>query len=300
MAGDWIKWSKGLTKKREVVVMAAKLGLSRPETAARLMMLFEWCDDNLSDSDFDADGNASLVIGDKVFIDDEVGVRGFADAMASPEVGWLILADGGRVTFPKFDNHNGNTAKKRLYEQKKKAKQRNLVPVLSPNCPQKTGTKTGTRGEETRGDERREEKNSNRDRTDRGEPVGQSLLEDLDLEGEEPLPPLDLEGTDWDHVLRMAEALGRRVPPYTIKDRRQWFKFAVMAEVTFSENWLMDAAEAVVRADKTTKNRQAHLVAVLRSKAAEQGIEASAFRELSRRIEVPADVWKSKVLEVRK
>lgn len=297
MAGDWIKWTKGLVRKREVVVMAAQLGKSRHEIASRLMQVWEWCDDNLSESDFDSDGNASLIIGDKSFVDDEAGLVGFADAMASPDVRWLIPGEGGRVTFPKFDNHNGSTAKKRLYEKKKKAKQR-MSSDSSPKCPQNPGTKTGTRGEERRGDERREE-NSNRDRTDREEPAGQSHLRNSHSGGEE-LQPFDLSHLDWDSVILTAEALAKRVPPFTVQDRRQWLKFAVMANSSFSEHWLMDSAEAVLSVKNHAKNQQAHLVAVLKSKAAEQGVDASTFRGILRRIEIPVDVWKTDVLKVKK
>lgn len=304
MAGDWIKWAKGLTRKREVVVLASKLGRDRREIAGRLMELWEWCDENLSEADFDETGHASLIIGDNCpdFVDETVGLKGFAAAMASPEVAWLVLGDGGRVTFPNFANHNGKPAKTRLLEQKKKARQR----AMSPKCPDDNGTKRGTRGEES---ERREE-NSNRDRPiganrpNQPAPAGQSPLDDsLSKAGKPkagPHPdPIDLEGINWPHVMQMAASLGKRVAPHGVDDRRMWFKFAIIAEVEFSEHWLMDAAEAVVNSVEHRKNRQAHLVAVLKSKAAEEGVSASAFRELLRRIEVPADVWKSDVLKVK-
>jgi hypothetical protein len=296
MAGDWIKWTKGLTKKREVGVLASKLGRDRHEVAGRLMTLWEWCDDNLYDSDYDQSGNASVVIGDKAFVDEMVGLSGFADALASPEVAWLVLGDGGRITFPKFDNHNGNTAKNRLYEQKKKANQRKEALKTSLKCPDETGTtegtKIGTRREETRGDERREE-SSNRERPN-GQPPKKVSLSKAGKE------PVDLAGLDWSHVMSMVQSLAKRVPPFDRSDRRMWFRFGIMAELEFSEHWLLDAAEAVVRAESHKKTPQAHLVAVLKSKAAEEGMPETAFRELLNRIEVPADVWKSDLMKVAK
>jgi hypothetical protein len=87
----------------------------------------------------------------------------------------------------------------------------------------------------------------------------------------------------------MAEAAAKRVPPVTL------------ASVTFGESWIADAAEAVARATETRRTRQAHFVAVLKRKAADQhGIDEPTFTAMVRRIEIPTDVWKSPVLEVRK
>lgn len=301
MAGDWIKWCKGLTKKREVIVMASLLKRDRREVAGRLMELWEWCDDNLSDTDFDTQGNASLIIGDKAldFLDETVGLTGFANAMASPDVCWLVANDGGRITFPNLARNNGSTAKSRLYESARKAKQRQQ---MSQDIRDNPGTETGTREEKS---ERREEK-TNRDRTDR--PIGGlSPLESSSPEGKKrkrPEPvgePLDLSEVDWFRVTHLAESLSKKVPPYSAQDRRQWFKFAVMVERDiFSEHWLLDAAEAVVSAPQHAKNRQAHLVAVLKSKAAEEGMSANDFKGISRRIEIPDDVWNLQILKVSK
>lgn len=292
MAGNWIKWVKGLTRKREVAVLASKLGRDRREIAGRLMELWEWCDDNLSDSDYDESGSASVVIGDKAFIDDTVGLVGFADAMVSPEVAWLVLGDGGRITFPNFASHNGNTAKNRLYEQKKKANQR----ILSPKCPAETGTKIGTRREEN---ERREE-NSKRGGTPNGNLPPLKNSDSKAVKAGSTLEPLDLSMVDWGQVEQTAVTIGKSIPALDKDDRRMWLRFAVMAQLTFSENWLADGIEAVQRSKEHKRSRQAHLVGVLKSKAAKEGIDASAFREFLNRIEIPADVWKSKILEVRK
>lgn len=111
--------------------------------------------------------------------------------------------------------------------------------------------------------------------------------------------PFDLSEVDWDRVLVWAENLGRKVPPRTTEDRRMWFRFAVMADMTFSESWLVDSAEAVLRAKETKSTRQAHLVAVLKAKAAEEHqIDEAMFVAMLGRIEIPKAVWKSSVLEV--
>ena len=102
MAGDWIKWTKGLSRKREVVAISARLGVSRYEVAARLMDVWEWADENTADGDV-----ASVT---KSFLDDIAGVTGFSDAMTS--VGWL-LDSGDGLHFPNFQRHNGQSAKQR-------------------------------------------------------------------------------------------------------------------------------------------------------------------------------------------
>lgn len=111
---------------------------------------------------------------------------------------------------------------------------------------------------------------------------------------------VDLAGLDWGHVTAMAEAVGRKVPAITKKDRRAWLRFAVLAEKGFSESWLMDAVDAVVNAKVTRRTKQAHFVGVLRSKAKECGIDKATFVAMLRSIEIPDDVWESGVLEIRR
>jgi hypothetical protein len=68
MAGDWIKWSKGLAARREVVLLSSLLHRDRCEIAGRLMVLWEWLDDNVADSEIDELSlDASLFVGDKPF-----------------------------------------------------------------------------------------------------------------------------------------------------------------------------------------------------------------------------------------
>ena len=113
--------------------------------------------------------------------------------------------------------------------------------------------------------------------------------------------PFDLSLVDWSRVEAWAERLGRKIPPRTIEDRRMWLRFSVMADVTFGEGWLSDGIEAVMQAKETRSTRQAHLVAVLKSKACDDhGVNEAAFLAMLGRIEIPKDVWKSGVLEIRK
>jgi len=150
MAGDWIVWVKGLASRREVAVLASKLGRDRHEIAGRLMVLWEWCDENFSDADIVSEtGDVSLFLGDRptAFVDALLGLPGMAEAMASPEVRWLEARSGGRCVFPNLARHNGTSAKTRAYGRKKKRSQRGgkedvpeLEGHLSPNLGDKIGT----------------------------------------------------------------------------------------------------------------------------------------------------------------
>jgi hypothetical protein len=112
--------------------------------------------------------------------------------------------------------------------------------------------------------------------------------------------PYDLSGLDWEHVTSMAESVARKIPPTCTDGRRCWLKYAVLAEITFSEHWLMDSVEAVLAARKSRKTPQAHFVSVLQSKAAEQNVDITTFKALMKRIEIPKAIWKSSVLEIQK
>jgi hypothetical protein len=132
------------------------------------------------------------------------------------------------------------------------------------------------------------------------ETIGKSPADPLpvdvgDVEGEEPF---DLSDLDWQHVTAMAENVARRIPPTDDGCRRMWLKYAVLAEMTFSENWLMDSVEAVLNAPESRHGRHAHFVGVLRSKARTQNVDGMMLKTLCRRIEIPDDVWESGVLEV--
>lgn len=123
MAGDWIKWVKGLAKRPEVLHMAHLLGKSRHEVAGLLCEFWEWADENvdvpiLSASEADAcPGYVRLPSASSTLVDSLSGADGFAEAMTA--VGWLIVRDGALV-FPKFGRHNGKSAKRRALDAERK------------------------------------------------------------------------------------------------------------------------------------------------------------------------------------
>jgi hypothetical protein len=122
MAGDWIKWSKGLTRKMEILQMSARLHIAPAHAAGTLMQLMEWVDENVSV--FDSDGNAHVTLGplQSSALDVTLGVSGFMEAMA--EVGWIRIENDDLV-FVHAERHNGKTAKARALTKERVAAHRN-------------------------------------------------------------------------------------------------------------------------------------------------------------------------------
>lgn len=147
MAEEYIRWVKGLSRRREVLVLARELNMSRREAACCCMEIWEWADEETTD------GHIVGVTLD--FVDGIIGVPGFARAMCAPNVVWLVEKPDG-IFFPRWEKNNGKCAKLREYERRKKRQQRELgakkkrkkrpqivpenVPENVPVCP---GEKTG-------------------------------------------------------------------------------------------------------------------------------------------------------------
>lgn len=141
----WIKADHDLPDKPEVIAMALRLKMRDSDTVTgKLLRLWIWADRN------SIDGHDLAITRD--FIDRLTHCRGFAAALES--VGWLI-DDGGLLTFPRFSRHNGDSAKKRASETRKKHDQRTRTkrdgkpdkcpPPTGTNVPHAKGTKPGTK-----------------------------------------------------------------------------------------------------------------------------------------------------------
>ena len=113
MAGDWIKIEHVTPDKPEVVAMADSLAIDQDAVVGKLLRLWIWADQQ---SHF---GNA-LSVTDS-FIDRYTMRSGFASALRS--VGWLS-GENGKLEFPNFDRHNGQTAKSRALIKKRVEKNR--------------------------------------------------------------------------------------------------------------------------------------------------------------------------------
>jgi len=120
MAGDWIKMRCDLPVDPAVIAVAAELGLSEDEVVGKLLRLWSWANRQTTD------GNAPSVT--EMFIDRYIGVTGFANSLAN--VGWLMVHSGG-ITFPNFDRHMSQSAKRRALTAKRVAQKRNAPNVTS-------------------------------------------------------------------------------------------------------------------------------------------------------------------------
>ena len=147
MAGDWIKWQRGLSRKPEVLRMSAKLERSRHEIAALLMEVWEWTDEQVADPD--EDGNAIVRIESgqaRAFIDHLTGLLGFADAMSAEN--WISFRSA-HVAFPNWGRHNGKSAKRRALDAERKRADRSDDGENVRNVSASKADKKRTRGEES-------------------------------------------------------------------------------------------------------------------------------------------------------
>ena len=120
MAGDWIKMRTNLDTDWRVIEMAGHLGIPELHVVGCLWKLWTWADQHT------LDGNAIRVT--SVTLDRFTGVTGFAEALR--KVGWLEGRDNA-LSFPRFAEHNGQTAKNRAETNKRVAKHRNANTVTS-------------------------------------------------------------------------------------------------------------------------------------------------------------------------
>jgi len=113
MAGMWIPWEIGLASKREVIMIARKLGVSRREAAAMCMEVWAWAQEQSIDG---------LIVGIVAAdVSDATGIAGIGDAME--EAGWLRNGDGN-VQFPNWTRFNSKPAKERLQAAERKRRER--------------------------------------------------------------------------------------------------------------------------------------------------------------------------------
>jgi hypothetical protein len=139
MAGDWIKMRISLAEDPAVIAMASALNESEFEVVGRLHHLWGWA--NVQSRDGHAPGVTD------VWINRYVQRDGFAHAMVV--VGWLVIDESG-VSFPKFDLHNGESAKQRGLGAERKRNQREKVTQGAGQMSRLQRDISVTRGEEIR------------------------------------------------------------------------------------------------------------------------------------------------------
>lgn len=109
MAGDWIKMNKSLPRDPRVIRIASALNADRLRTVGALFSA--WClfDEQTQDGKLEAYTPELL--------DELAATPGLARAMES--VGWLEIGEGF-LAVPRYDEHNGNPAKRRAQESERK------------------------------------------------------------------------------------------------------------------------------------------------------------------------------------
>lgn len=147
MAEDWIKMRLNLHEDSAVIAMAIELGTDEFSVVGRLHRLWSWADQQTEDGSV---RNLSAA-----FVDRFVSCTGFFRAME--RVGWISEIENG-FQFPNFCTHNGENAKKRAKENRRKSSARKQKSV-SAKCPQNVRDLSAKCPEKTGPEKRREEKN---------------------------------------------------------------------------------------------------------------------------------------------
>lgn len=147
MAGDWIKMRADLLTHPKVVRIVSALKADKLRVIGGLHAVWSLFDAHSADGTLDGYTAEAL--------DDYIGWPGFCAAMI--RVGWLE-ENGEILTTPRFDEHNGQSAKRRATETQRKRMARETGEMSAPNADKKR----------SREEERREEKNSSSLRSEEG------------------------------------------------------------------------------------------------------------------------------------
>lgn len=113
MAGDWIKWMKGLTHRREILAIGIELDIHRRIVASACMEFWEWADDNTTNGFIESVTLAS--------VDTLIGITGFGSALVT--VGWLDVRENG-IQLKRWERYNSQSAKKRAINSLSQRKNR--------------------------------------------------------------------------------------------------------------------------------------------------------------------------------
>ncbi|MFM9934171.1 hypothetical protein [Achromobacter xylosoxidans] len=114
MASDWIKMRVDLPTHPKVVRMASACKADRLRVVGGLLSVWSLFDVHSTDGKLE--GYSPEVL------DETIGFPGFSHAMIS--VGWLEF-DGSSLWMPRFEDHNGQSAKKRAQDADRKRNDRN-------------------------------------------------------------------------------------------------------------------------------------------------------------------------------
>lgn len=228
MAGDWIPMRTNLRDDPTVAFIARSTKLQADHVVGKLHHLWAWADSHTIDgilADIDAD-----------WIDEYVGKRGFAAAMAGANRPWLEIT-GDSVRIPNFENWFGASAKRRMADTKRKQ----TVRALSATCPQDERTKTG--------------------------------LQNSTEEKRRVLAPAQ-SAVDWESAISKAREIAAKLGPCkSERNKRMVLGACAIAQVESLESWLDTAVRETVAAHP--QNHYAYLHTILDSGARDFDFKAS-------------------------
>lgn len=131
MSGDWLKMRCDLWDDPRVAALCDKLGSSEAAVIGGLYRLWTIADQHSVDG--------LLVAMTPTALDRKTGLPGFSDAMEA--IGWLTKESGG-LQVPRFNEHNGESAKQRALAAKRQNKARH-ADVTQPSRNQRDENVTG-------------------------------------------------------------------------------------------------------------------------------------------------------------
>jgi hypothetical protein len=117
-AGFWIPWECGLTKKREILLIARQLEVSPREAAACCMEVWEWAQSQ------SVDGVVPGLTGEDV--SRAAGIGGVGEAMV--DAGWIMESERG-IQFPNWERFNARSAKARLMNAERQRRYKSNAKV---------------------------------------------------------------------------------------------------------------------------------------------------------------------------
>jgi len=124
VAQDWIKVCKDTPNKRELAVIATRMGATKAEVFLWWFSLYAWADSQTADGMLPHMSTESLAHAAGVPLE-------FCVMLGSEEVAWVyeaVSTAGVRgIVFSHWDRHNGKSAKRRAMEANKKQCRRRTV-----------------------------------------------------------------------------------------------------------------------------------------------------------------------------
>lgn len=173
MAGDWIKMRSELQSHPKVVRILSATNSDKFRVIGGLHAVWAVFDTHSVDGKLSGYTPATM--------DHIIGWQGFSEAMVA--VGWLLFDGDQTLALPEFGEHNGQSAKRRAEDQKRK---RN-VRVSSGNDADNLRTESGL--------DKREDKDKEKSRSDKADRISRSVEIDTWLdslpEGQDPIPADD-------------------------------------------------------------------------------------------------------------